>query len=209
MSTSFQMPQDIPESGGAFLVTPGTFHALITEIKDNQGPKGNPIDGFTFTVHILAGNVPDCAGKIHQECMFAPKLTSSDGGKFQSQQHAALYVASNLVDPSARGQRVEIDREKMQDMQVIIRLEKDTYNSTDDKTFLRMAGVSVHHVDDPRVEKIPKDKDALELIDKKYRHDRAWFDQLIKKRDGAGNGSGGDAGGGGNQQGKKVDLDDL
>ena len=80
MAMEFELTEDaVGESN--FVDQPGTYHFQIMDVKESQGPKGNLIDGFTFTLSVLAGTVKSEVGKTFNLTMFKPKLTEKDGGK--------------------------------------------------------------------------------------------------------------------------------
>ena len=48
MSFAMETTEDIGGSASdQYLNEPGTYHCVITNVAENEGPKGNPIDGFT------------------------------------------------------------------------------------------------------------------------------------------------------------------
>jgi hypothetical protein len=55
---SFAM-ETTPDIGGSasdqYLNEPGTYHMIVTSVGENEGPKGNPIDGFTVGLSVLDG----------------------------------------------------------------------------------------------------------------------------------------------------------
>jgi len=187
MGFSFDAPEEAASVGGGnYLNTPGTYHALITDLREGQGPKGNPIDGFTVELTVLAGGPEGSTGKTHTETMFSPKLTSKDGGKFGRQQLFAFFVAAGLAKPSALGNRLEMELSDAINRQVVIQLETDTYaanrNPESAAVFLRLKGCCVFHPDDPRCENAIKDADILAAMPADQRHDPDYFAPLTVKR---------------------------
>ena len=190
----FDAPEDVAGEGGNFLSEPGIYHVIITEIKDGKGPKDNPIDGFTFEMDILGGNVEGCSGKKHRECLFAPDMSKNESSQLSSRRKlAAFFIATNVMTPDQLGKPTKIDVPSANGMQLVIEFERqmDLDESTgkwDKPTkFLRIAYSNIYHVDDPDVKGIPKNEDALGMIDENFRHDAKWFD--FKKKDGGGGAS--------------------
>lgn len=199
-STSFDMPEEMASSGG-YLEVEGTFHVLITEVKVGQGPKGNAMAGNTFGVHILAGNVEGQSGKMSNLLIREPKLTAVDGGAFGRRIVAAFLIASDLASPAQLGKTIEFEVENAKDRQLVVKFK---FQDRDGKKQLDIAGDHIFHVDDPRVAKIPKDAEALAMLDAKFRHKEDWFAPLLKKKEPAGAGAGGGA-----AKGAAPDLSDL
>jgi len=171
----FELTEDaVGESN--FVDQPGTYHFQIMDVKESQGPKGNLIDGFTFTLSVLAGTVKSEVGKTFNLTMFKPKLTEKDGGKFSRLKQTALLVACNLVDPTALGKRVSIELRTAIGHQFVARLERDEQNTK----YVRVSGADTWHVDDPRAANVPKDDAALKLIPAGVRHPAEWFGALKK-----------------------------
>lgn len=177
MSFDFEMPEDLgPESN--FLSQPGTYHCLITEVKENQGPKGNPIDGFTLGLDILGGTVEGQEHKVFNLTLFNANLTGTEKGqKMSRQKQAALLIAANLVDPTRLGQRVSINLQSAAQQQIVCHLVKDERS---EEGYLQLNYADLWHVDDPRANGIQKNERALAMIPKDRRHDAAWFESLKK-----------------------------
>lgn len=182
MSDSFDMPEEFGGPTGDYLAEPGTYHALVSEVKRGQGPKGTPVDGNSYLLHILGGTNPGQEGKSFTLTLFAPKLNGSDAAQNIARRAiAAMYIACDLVSPAQLGQKVTIDVEQCLHKQIVINLEVNTYEGKDR---LQLHYDRIYHVDDPRSEGIPKDAEALASIDKSCRHDQAWFAPLGNRKGG-------------------------
>jgi hypothetical protein len=176
-------------SGGTFLDEPGTYHILITNVADGEGPKGGAIDGFTFEGQVLAGTVEGQEGKTISETVFLPGMDESEDSQARANRKVtAFLLASNLVTPAELGKEIDVDIDSAEDQQIIVDLERQM--AKDEETgkwdvetkFLRIAYSNIYHVDDPRAAKVPKYAEALEEIDASNRHtDAGWFDFVKKK----------------------------
>jgi len=185
---NFEAPEDIQGDGGNYLTEPGTYHVVITAVKDGLGPKGGAIDGFTFEMDVLAGTADGCSGKTHTECLFAPNLTKSEDNQTMSKRKlAAFFIATGVMTPDQLGKAVSIDVKKAEGAQLLIKLERQMLkNESTGKydvptKFLQISYSDMFHVDDPAVKDVPKNKDALGMIDKIDRHDESWFAFKAKK----------------------------
>lgn len=180
----FDAPEEIG-GGGNFLNAPGTYHLHIDQVLEGQSASGKIIDGFTASVSCLDGTVREnnkCTeiGKTCNITFFSGKLTDKDKGQFARVRQAAFLVAANVIQPSQLGQRITIDLQKACGNQIVVTLEHDEQDT--EKKYLRIAGASCYHVDDPRISGVPKAADALKLISAACRHDKAWFENVIKRK---------------------------
>ena len=185
--------------GGDFLATPGTYHLLIDRMRVGLNIKDEPMDGTTVEATVLDGDVSGQAKKKINLTLWDIKLD-----KPVEEQASTIrcltnfYLAANVLQPEDLGKEVDIKPEDSESHQVVIKLQyaqkKENGKWVEDKKFLRINFSDVFHVDDPEVATIPKDQSALKVIDKKYRHDAAWFSFKEKKAAGgaAGDSSKGD-----------------
>lgn len=179
-----------------YLKTPGTYHFLVTNVNVGVGPKGTAIDGSTFECKVLAG-LPDKghAGEfVGKDCsitLFAPNMTSSEKAQGMThRQNTAFFLATNCLQPADLGKEdLEINEELANGAQFVCRMatgqkqnDKGEYVDSADAP-LRVHFSDIWHVDDPAVAKIPKQADAIALIEGKDRHKPEWFD--FKKGKGA------------------------
>jgi hypothetical protein len=187
MGYEFDAPEEATsQTGGNYLVSPGTYHCVISGLNDGQGPKGNSIDGFTVELTVLAGAQDDSVGKVHTETFFSPKLNAKDGGKFGRQQLFAFFVAAGLARPDQLGSRLSIDLDAAVNRQVVVQLEVDTYardkNPNSSAIFLRLKGCNIYHPDDPRCENAVKDPEMIAMMESTQRHPPEYFGPLTVKR---------------------------
>lgn len=183
MTIDFDAPDDF---GGdsQFLSDPGKYHCLVQSVVQGATPKGTPIDGFCVTFEVLGGEVEGQKGKTINVTYFDPKITDSDKKvKLTKQQRSKFFLATNLLDPSKKGQSVRIDLENAKDQQVVVRFEVDDYHSKDGKTYLRIgnAELDVWHIDDPNARTCPKNEQALTLIPAALRRKPEFFDLIYAK----------------------------
>lgn len=189
MSFVLETTEDIGGSASdQYLSEPGTYHCVITSVAENEGPKGNPIDGFTVGLAVLDGTVKGQKDKSKNLCLFSPKesknTNESKDDKLQEwarKKQTAFAIAAGLLDLSKKlGGKVAVDLNEAVGRQIVITFENDEYEG---KTRLQLSYANIYHVDDPRAEKFPKDKEALSLIDKSFRKPAEYFAPLMKKSD--------------------------
>jgi len=206
MTFELEVPEELDTgSGGNFLKKAGTYHVCVTEISDGLAPKKKSgeqsiIDGFSVAVDVLDGTVKSEVGKVANITFFNGKLTSKDQGRFARAKQTAFLMACNVIDPSKRGQKIQVDLTKAVGQQLVINFEEDPEQTNDKgEHYLRVAYANTYHVDDPRCEGIPKNAEALKMLPKNFRHDAAWFDQL-KAKPGEASQSQSNGGGGASKQ---------
>lgn len=189
MAFEMEVPEDLGNSGGNFLRKPGTYHCTVTQVYEGLAPKSKSgeqkiIDGFSVVLDVLEGTVKTELGKVANVTFFNGKLTSKDQGRFARLKQSSFLVATNVIQPSQRGQKVQVDLEKAVNQQLIVTFEEDPESTNDaGEHYLRIAGASTYHVDDPRCAGIPKHAGSIALIPKQFRHDANWFDQLKTSQD--------------------------
>lgn len=171
------------EIGGSasdqYLSQPGTYHCAVVAVKEGQGPKGNPISGFTVELSVLAGTVEGQKDKTTNLCLFSPDMSKSQSSQeWSRKKQTAFVVATGLLDVGKLGQRVEIDLSKAEGRQIVLTF---YMNEHEGKKNLELAYANIYHVDDPRAEKFPKDKAALEIVPKNLRKSKEYFEPLLKK----------------------------
>ncbi len=171
MTLGFNAPSDAGASGGNFLSEPGTYHCQVNGLKHENGK-------VIAELAVITGTVEGQGDKTCNISFWDGKLTDKDDGNFARVKQARLFIACDLMTPAQLGGQVNIELEKAEGRQLIIKLEK---NKNDDR-YLEVAGASVWHIDDPSAASYPKSAEALQLItDKKLRHDEAYFEPLKKR----------------------------
>lgn len=164
------------------LSAPGTYHMMVTDTKEHIDTKEGERDGFTVCGQVLAGTDPNAVGNTI-ELTFWPPDYSRDAKSVDATKkvNTAILVALNLIDPTKMGEEKEIELSEANGSQFVVTMERkmdkdpNTGKYTVETKFLRIRFHDVYHVDDPAVETIPKDADALSLIPKEKRHDASWF----------------------------------
>lgn len=181
------------QGGGDGLKTPGVFHFLVTNIRSGLSVNDKPIDGFTAECKVLAGLADDKSDQKNKTialAFFSPNLakdTAEQAAKTEK-LNTAFFIATNCLKPEQLGQDdLEIDENLANGAQFVARMEhkrkKDGVDENgkdkwvDDLSVpVKIAFSDVFHVDDPAVAKIPKNKDAIAMIEPKDRHKAEWFD---------------------------------
>lgn len=162
--------------GGAYLDQPGWFHLLINEVRDGCGPNGSPIDGFTIECEVLAGTAEGCAGKKVGLTVWKPNLARGEKSIAMSRRIAsAFFVATDLVNPNLLGKAASIDANDAQGKQFVAELAIQKDKDGNPTKFLQFHYSEIYHVDDPEVEKTPKDAEALNIIAQQFRHPADYF----------------------------------
>lgn len=160
-----------------YLNEPGTYHCVITSVAENEGPKGNPIDGFTIGFAVLDGTTKEQKDKSTNLCLFSPDQSKSDKSQeWARKKQTAFAIASGLIDLKKLGGKVQIDLQDAVGRQVVATFEHD-----DAKKYLQLSYANVYHVDDPRAASFPKDKEALAIIPKELRKEAVYFAALTKR----------------------------
>lgn len=182
MSFEFDAPEDLAGGDSNRLSEPGTYHLVITDIREGEGPNGKACDGFTFEADVLAGTTEGCVGKTIKETLFQPNMKGTEDSQRMSRKKlAAFFIATDVMNPNQLGRSVAIDVEAAKGKQLIV--EFDRQKDKDEKTgkytiptkYIQVAYANIYHVDDPDVKDIPKNADALGCRDDSLKHDSDWF----------------------------------
>jgi hypothetical protein len=182
-----QTTESTQGEGGSLSVA-GSFHCVITEVLEGLTKKGKAIDGITVTFEVLDGTVQGCAGKSHTESFFLP--TSQDNDKnsaMKLRKLTAMAIAGGVMLPKQLGQEIDIPFAEMADRQIVVKfdhqMEMDGNGEyTIPSKYIQVSYSDLFHVDDPAVKAVPKNTEALSLIDKTFgRHPEGWFAWKKKK----------------------------
>ena len=178
MSFAMETTEDIGGSGSdQYLNEPGTYHMIVTSVAENEGPKGNPIVGFTVGLSVLDGTAKGQKDKSTNLCLFSPDQSKSDKSrKWARMKQTAFVVASGVLEPSKLGGKVQINLQTAVGRQIVA-----TFESDDSGKYMQLSYANIYHVDDPRAANFPKDKEALAIIPKDQRKDAAYFASLMTK----------------------------
>lgn len=169
----FEMPEklDVPSTR---LEKRGKYHCLVNSVLDGEDPRGNPIEGFTVYFSVLGGS---------EDRKEAIQIFFSGGASeyfvsLNKSLQAKFLIATNLVNPAKKGERVLVDLKKAVTSQVIV--DFGVYKSKKDGNEY-MTVKDIWHVDDPRVADVPKD-DVVDAIDPQLRHvnDDEFFSKVIE-----------------------------
>ena len=178
--------------GGDGLRTPGTYHFLITNIRAGLSVNDKPIDGFTAECKVIGGladDKSDQANKTIALVFFSPNLakdTAEQAAK-TDKLNTAFFLSTNCIQPKQLGQDdLDIDENLANGAQFVAKMQhkqkKEVDASGNEKWVddlsvpVKIAFSDIFHVDDPAVAKIPKNKDAIAMIEPKDRHKAEWFD---------------------------------
>lgn len=187
MSFSFDAPEDLTVESSR-LTEPGTYHFVVTAIREGEGGSGSPVDGFTVEADCLGGTIDECAGKSHKETLFAPDLSKTEKNQLMSKRKlAAFFIATDLMKPDQLGKPCNIELQNAVGRQFVMKLarqmEKDANgNFTVETKFLQLNFSDIFHIDDPEVKDVPKNVEALGMIDKALRHSEDYFAFKAKKK---------------------------
>jgi hypothetical protein len=181
MAYTMETTDDVGSSNDQYLADPGTYHCVITNIAEDQGPKGNPIDGFTVGLAVLDGTVAGQKDKQTNLCLFNPDSDKSEKmQEWARKKQTAFVIAAGLLNPNKLGGKVSIELSEAVGRQIVLTFENNEFEG---KTRLQLCYANIYHPDDPRVAKVPKDAEALGIIPKDQRKPAGYFAPLMKKSD--------------------------
>ena len=169
--------------GGAdYCSTPGTYHALIDNVRAGLSIKDEVQDGATLELTIMDGDVAGQKNKkVNVTLWYLREDKSLEDQDISVRRLNNFALAANLLLPTQLGMdEVEVNEEDATGHQIVIKLaharKKNAVGEyVDDEKFLQISYGDIWHVDDPFVAKIPKNQDAIKTIDPKYRHSADWF----------------------------------
>lgn len=178
MSFAMDTTEDVGGSASdQYLNEAGTYHCVITSVAENEGPKGNPIDGFTIGLAVLEGTAKGQKDKSTNLCLFSPDQSKSDKSQeWSRKKQTAFAIAAGLIDLKKLGGKVQIDLQDAVGRQVVV-----TFDHDDSGKYLQLSYANIYHVDDPRAANFPKDKEALAIIPKEQRKESMYFAPLSKR----------------------------
>jgi len=176
MSFALETTEDVSGASDQYLSEPGTYHCVVIGTAENEGPKGNPIDGFTATLAVLDGTTPGQKDKEISLCLFSPDPSKeANSQKWARRKQQAFAIATELLSLQKKlGGSVKVELSDAVGRQLVISFEKG-------EKYLQLAYDNIYHVDDPRAAKFPKDKEALGIIPKELRKQASYFDPVAKK----------------------------
>lgn len=166
-------------------VTPGWYHAVITQSKETD-----KCDGVNIHGDILAGK-PDepidgeVAGSSFQLTFWMPDMSKSQEQQDRTNAKlTALLIAVDLITPAQLGQPINFEPAHAVGRHVLIHVRykqkkveengKETW--VDDTRYIDLAFNDILHVDDPAGANVPKNVSALKYIPAGLRHtDKSYF----------------------------------
>ncbi|MCD0459146.1 hypothetical protein [Roseiconus lacunae] len=160
----------------------GKFHFAVDDIFDGVMPDGttemkNP--GLSVRLRVLAP--ADHKDKTIGLIFGDGNMSHKDQGKFAKKKQCALLVATNVVTPAQLdGSAFSYDEQLARGMQLFGELEWGDEDD-DGKKYPELAWANLYHVDDPRAKSYPRDDEALKVIPTSLRHEKGYFDPLLKK----------------------------
>jgi len=155
-------------SNSSYAAKDGKYHVLITEWIENP-PKSDqtPMEGAVKVgFEILHGTDKNEIKKTHNETFFPPDETK-DGGGFNAVKLTRLVVAISGVHKP--GVETEVTQEDAIGRQLVIELAHRADKNKPDKIYFGLKGANLWHVDDAEVADVPKNADALSIIDPSLR----------------------------------------
>jgi hypothetical protein len=178
MSFVMETTEDVGGSASdQYLSEPGTYHCVVTGVAEDEGPKGNPIDGFTVGLSVLDGTKPGQKDKSTNLCLFSPDQSKTEKSQeWARKKQTAFAIAAGLIDLKKLGGKVQINLQEAVGRQLVL-----TFVHDDEGKYLQLSYANIYHVDDPRAATFPKDKEALGIIAKELRKDTAYFMPLTKR----------------------------
>lgn len=168
---------DIASGDENRLETEGVFHFYVEDIKNGEMMyKDTAIDGFSVKLKVLEGECKD------QELglTFYSSADSEKGTVWAHKKINAFFIATNVMslEQCKPGEKVTLDEQSARSQQLIAEVRKN------DKGYLQLHFANVYHVDDPSVAKVPKNADALKVLDTVpgLRKPAAYFEPLLGKK---------------------------
>lgn len=170
----YRAPEAVESSGGNYLSSPGTYHAVVTATEETpHSGKGQSLDAFRVTFQALEGTVKGNDGKFTEKdktvdlLFWHPKLTDKNEGLFARQKQAKFFIATGLLSESQLGQDVEIDLADAVGRQVVLTLEEQ--DGDGERKFLQLHFSDIWHIDDPAAAAFPQCAKSKALIPKSHR----------------------------------------
>lgn len=167
MSTvyEFEQSESIDTTGGKFVDKPGKYHAIITAINPNPIKKDQTpmLNCLQVDIEILDGTDKTQIERTLQ-CNIrtlvrdGDKPDSDKALKFKAERLTRFFVAVGF--PHVPGQKTKINLDEIPGRQLVVEL---THQLDDGKPtkWIEIAGSHIYHVDDPTVDKVPKNADFI------------------------------------------------
>jgi len=166
MSFEFEQPESIENSAGGWMTKEGLYHFIVNDINENPATKDHkPIsNALGVKLEVLAGTNPDQVGKSIDLLFYKGRPEDKDKGEFAKKKLMRFFMAINLLKQHQPGAKVKIETSDGVGQQLCAKL---SYRESKDgsKKFLDISFADIWHVDDSEAKDIPKDPEALGLID--------------------------------------------
>lgn len=172
MSYSYESGGDL-STGGKFLRDEGTYHFFIVAVDERPTKRnGDLINNAAFRVslEVLKGTAEGQKGKLADILFFNPTISATSDGSFAKKKLDLFFLATAMrseSELSEKGRKQEIELADLVGRQFVAKFHIEKDDNGKDQIGLCFA--DMWHVDDSAVANIPKDADALAMIDPKLR----------------------------------------
>lgn len=155
----------------------GKYHVVVIRSADGQTTKGNSITGVSAVLSVLEGEEKEKEFHLH---LFDPDMIKSESSQeWAKKKQTAYAIAIGQLNPAELGEEVEVEF-VCDGTQLVIDLEMG--EDQQGKPRLELSYANLYHVDDPRVDKVAKNEQALKLIPAELRKKPEYFSPLLKKK---------------------------
>lgn len=178
MTFAMETTDDVDSGESQYLAEPGTYHCVVTAVAEGEGPKGNPIDGFTVTLAVLDGTTKGQKDKQTSLCLFSPDPEKEESSqKWSRRKQQSFAIATEVLSLSKKlGGSVSVELSDAVGRQLVVAFEKG-------EKYLQLSYDNIYHIDDPRAAKFPKCQEAIGIVPKELRKQAEYFAPLLKKSD--------------------------
>ena len=165
MSFEFDAPETIENTGGGWLTKEGMYHFIVNDINESPTTKDHkPIENaLGIKLEVLAGTNPDQVGKSIDLTLYKGRKEDKDGGEFARKKLMRFFMAIGLIKQHQPGVKVKVEPSEGNGRQLCAKI--GHREGKDNKKYLDVAYADFWHVDDSEAKDIPKDPEALGLID--------------------------------------------
>ena len=142
----------------------GVYHLGIESV-DESREHG---EFFRVKFQVLNGTVEGQAKRTFSERFQDPSESHKDGGLFCRKRRAKLGLATGLIKATDLGKKISIDWQDLVGRQLVAAVEE--YKDANEETKKQYRGAQIirlemWHVRDKAVQNVPKDQEALALLD--------------------------------------------
>lgn len=174
---SFDTPDTFEKSKNR-IEHPGKYHFHVSSVESRATDKdGKLIDAWVITANVLQGTARDPNGNcLEREKEIGIRLRNassadSDGGKMAKSIQSQFLLAVKLLNQDDTGKRMSINLDDAVGRQFIAEFveRKWTDRKGDEQIGFDLKGANIWHIDDPAVQSVPKDEQALKLLPDTFR----------------------------------------